>query len=88
MKEALHNFHVPLPDDLYRQLRAEAGRVQQPATVVARHAIAQWLQHQQKTALHARIHAYAAHHAGTPMDLDQDLEQASVEQVLAEEEDG
>jgi predicted transcriptional regulator len=88
MKEALHNFHVPLPEDLYRELRAEAKRAQQPATVVARHAIAQWLQQQQKATLHERIRAYAEQHAGTLVDLNLDLEHASVEHLLAEEDHG
>ena len=88
MKEALHNFHVPLPEDLYHALRAEAKRAQQPATVVARHAIAQWLQHQRKAALHERIRAYATQHAGTPVDLNPELEQAAVEHLLAEEHNG
>ena len=88
MKEALHNFHVPLPEDLYRELRAEAQRAQQPATVVARHAIVQWLQQQRQAALHTHIRAYAEQHAGTPVDLNPDLEQASVEHLLAEEDNG
>lgn len=28
----MHNFHVPLPDELYTQLRDEALRSNQPAT--------------------------------------------------------
>jgi hypothetical protein len=39
-KITLRNFHVPLPDDLYKQLHAEAQHSQQLATVLARDAIA------------------------------------------------
>jgi hypothetical protein len=85
MKTIRHNFHVPLSEELYRLLRTEAERVQQPATVVARNAIAWWLEQREKETLHDRIRAYAAHHAGTDVDLDSDLEQATVEHLLAEE---
>jgi len=88
MKTVRHNFHVPLPDELYHLLRAEADRMRQPATVVARNAIAWWLRQRQKAALHDSIRAYAEHHAGTDVDLDQDLEQAAVEHLLVGEEDG
>ena len=87
MKRAtLRNFHVPLPDDLYKQLHAEAKRSQQPATALARDAIAWWLQQRHKAALHEAISAYAAQCAGTAADLDQALETAAVEHLLAEEE--
>jgi predicted transcriptional regulator len=85
-KTTLRNFHVPLPDDLYKQLYAEAKRSQQPATALARDAIAWWLQQRQKAALHEAICAYATHYAGTAADLDQALETASVEHLLAEED--
>jgi hypothetical protein len=85
-KTTLRNFHVPLPDDLYKLLHAEAQRSQQPATALARDAIAWWLQQRQKAALHEAICAYAAHYAGTAADLDQALEAASVEHLLAEED--
>ena len=35
----MHNFHVPLPDELYTQLRDEALRSNQPATELVRYAI-------------------------------------------------
>ena len=81
----LHHFHVPLPDDLYHELRAEADRSQQPATALVRQAIELWLQQRQKAALHEAIAAYAAECAGTDADLDEELEAASVEHLLAEE---
>jgi hypothetical protein len=85
MKTIRHNFHVPLSEELYRLLRAEAERRQQPATVVARHAIAWWLEQCEKEVLHDSIRAYAKYHAGTDMDLNPDLEQATREHLLAEE---
>ena len=86
-KNLLRNFHVPLSDELYKQLRAEAERSQQAATALARDAIAWWLQQRQKAALDESIRAYAAQGAGTPADVDQALEAASVDHLLDEEED-
>jgi aryl-alcohol dehydrogenase-like predicted oxidoreductase len=86
-KNLLRNFHVPLPEELYKQLRAEAERSQQAATALARYAIAWWLQQRQKAALDESIRAYAAQGAGTPADVDQALEAASVDHLLDAEED-
>lgn len=86
-KLALHNFHVPLPDELYKKLREEADRSNQPATALARDAIELWLRHREKAALHDAMAAYAARHAGTVADLDEELEGESVEYLLAAEED-
>lgn len=86
-KIPLRNFHVPLSEELYKQLRAEADRSQQSATALARYAIAWWLQQRQKAALDESIRVYAAQSAGTPADLDQELEAASVDHLLDEEEE-
>ena len=86
-KIPLRNFHVPLSEELYKQLRAEADRSQQSATALARDAIAWWLQQRQQAALDESIRAYAAQGAGTSVDLDQELEAASVDHLLDEEEE-
>lgn len=87
MKRAsLRNLHVPLPEELYSELRAEADRSKQPATVLARSAIEFWLNQRKKVALHEAIAEYASRHAGTVADLDHELEAASVEHLIAEEE--
>jgi hypothetical protein len=49
---------MPLPDEVYRDLREEAAR-------------------------HDAIAAFAAENAGGPLDLDTELEAASVELLLA-----
>lgn len=85
-KTTLRNLHVPLSDDLYSQLCAEAERAQQPATVLARQAIAWRLELQRKRALHDSIQAYAAQNAGTEADLDHELATAAVEHLLTQEE--
>ncbi len=66
----MKNLHVPLPEELHQGLLAESKRVRRPATALARHR---------------EIAAFAEQHADTDLDLDSDLEQASLEH-LAETE--
>ena len=80
----LHNFHIPLPEDLYSSLRAEARRAKRPATQLAREAIAAWIDELRREALHREIAAYALANAGTCSDLDPDLEAAGVELLVDE----
>jgi hypothetical protein len=82
----MKNLHVPLTPNLDAALRAEATRRNQPATVLARQAIEEWLRQQQKRALHQAIASYASEWAGSDVDLNEDLEKAGVEHLLAEEE--
>jgi hypothetical protein len=87
MKQSLlRNFHIPLPEDLYNRLKEEARRAKQPATVLARHAIELLIEQRRKAVLNEAIAAYAAKHAGTASDLDEELETASVEQLLSDDE--
>jgi hypothetical protein len=78
----MKNFHLPLPERTYTQLRAEAERTQVPATSLAREAIDLWLRQQVRKARHDAIAAYAAGMAGTNLDLDPDLESVGVEHLL------
>lgn len=78
----MKNFHLPLPEQTYAQLRTEAERAQVPATALAREAIDWWLRQQLRKARHDAIAAYAAEMAGTDLDLDSDLESAGIEHLL------
>lgn len=78
----MKNFHLPLPEQTYANLRAEAEREQVPATALAREAIDSWLRQQLRKARHDRIAAYAAEMAGTDLDLDPDLEAAGMEHLV------
>jgi len=77
----MKNFHLPLPEGTYTQLREEAERAQVPATALAREAIDCWLRQQARKARHDGIAAYAAEMAGTDLDLDGDLEAAGIEHL-------
>jgi hypothetical protein len=78
----MKNFHLPLPEQTYLRLRAEAERTQVPATSLAREAIDLWLRYQMRKTRHDAIAAYAAEMAGTNLDLDRELESAGVEHLL------
>jgi hypothetical protein len=78
----MKNFHLPLPDQTYAQLRAEAERAQVPSTVLAREAIDSWLRQQARKARHEQIASWATTMAGTPLDLDADLEAAGIEHLI------
>jgi hypothetical protein len=79
------NFHLPLPDDTYIELRTEAQRSHMPATSLARQAIQAWLRARKKAARRQAISAYATKMAGTEFDLDPALEKASLESLLESE---
>jgi len=78
----MKNFHLPLPEQLYTQLRVEAERTRVPTTVLAREAIDLWLRNQIRKARHSAITAYAAETAGTSLDLDAGLERAGVDHLI------
>jgi hypothetical protein len=79
MAATLRNFHLPLPERVYRALREEALATKRPATALAREAIETWLEDRRQALLHESIAAYAAKHAGTAADLDPALEAAGLE---------
>jgi hypothetical protein len=76
------NFHVPLPDEIYRALRSEAALRRRAATALVREAVEDRLERRRAEALHADIADYAARHAGTPADLDQALEAAGIDALI------
>ncbi len=73
---------VPLPDELYESLRSEAGRVNVPATKLARQAIEKWLSERRNARIREAVAEYALSSAGTLDDLDEDLERAGIEHLL------
>jgi hypothetical protein len=78
----MRNFHLPLPEQTYALLRAEAQRTQLPTTTLAREAIDAWLRDQARKARYDAIAAYASETAGTNLDLDPALESAGIEHLV------
>jgi predicted DNA-binding protein len=85
MKNAMKNFHVPLPEVLYDRLRELASRRGRPATSLVREAIEQWVVRTERMRISEEIAAYAAAEAGGRNDLDPDLEQAAAEEFFRPE---
>ncbi len=81
----MKNFHLPLPDEVYEDLKMEAERSRIPATSMARQAIQTWLTARKKATRDRAIKAYAAKMAGTGLDLDRALERATLEVLLERE---
>ena len=83
---SMKNFHLPLPVDLYVDLRVEAERSSVTATTLARQALDEWLRQRRRSHLRREIEAYAEEVAGSPDDLDEELESAAVARLLDDEE--
>lgn len=82
MQTRRKNFHVPLGEEVHRQLREAAERAGKPATELAREAIEAALLERRKAELGESIVRYAAETAGTTDDLDPALERATVEHLV------
>ena len=81
--KATRNLDVPLFEPLHERLRAEATRSGRPATTLAREAIEAWIEERQRHAVHDAIVEYAGEMAGSPADLDEDLEKAGVAHLIS-----
>ncbi|MCL6545445.1 MAG: hypothetical protein K6T61_09445 [Bryobacteraceae bacterium] len=75
----MKNFHLPLPEETYIRLRAEAARARIPATVLAREAVDEYLRQRSRKTRQEAIAAYAKEMAGTQLDLDTEGESAGIE---------
>jgi predicted DNA-binding protein len=70
----MKNFHVPLSDEVYQELRAESERTGRPATALAREAVEFWLKHIRRQARAKALAEFVAEHGGGPHDLDPAME--------------
>jgi len=84
----MKNFHLPLPEGTYNQLRSEAEKENLPATVLAREAIDAYLRERRRAETDLAITAYAMAVAGSEDDLHTGFESAAVESWLGHESDG
>lgn len=84
MNSATKNFHVPLPEALYDELRSAAREADQPATKFAQELMRVGLEEWRRTRRRQQIAAYARQVAGTSEDLDLELERAGIESLAGE----
>jgi len=78
-KTKLRNFHLPLNEEDYIELREVAVRSKKTATELARAAIKNWLKEEKRKSLYNSIANFASEYAGTDIDLDKDLENTSID---------
>ena len=81
--DVVRTFHLPLPDEMYDALREEAAVERRPATEVVRDALSRWIQAQRRQRLADEIRLFAEAEAGTALDLDAELEAASIASLIA-----
>ena len=84
---AKKNLHVPLPEKVHAELKAQAQRVGQPATVLARRAIEERVRALKRQQIDAEITEYADAVAGTIDDFDPAVSAAGMAVWAAEEDD-
>lgn len=77
----MKNFHLPLPDQTYSQLRAAAERTELSATALAREAIDTWLREHNRQTQRTALAEWAEQYAGTRFDLDPVLEAAGLDHL-------
>ena len=78
---AVRTFHLPLPDELHDALRDEAKAARRPATEVLREALSGWLATRRRQRLAEEIARFAEAEAGGSLDLDLELEAASLDHL-------
>jgi hypothetical protein len=84
MNSATKNFHLPLPEALYDELRSSAREADQPATRFAQELMRTGLEEWRRTRRRHQIAVYARQVAGTSEDLDPELERAGVSSLASD----
>jgi hypothetical protein len=84
MNSATKNFHLPLPAELYDELRSTAREVGQPATRFAQELMRVGLDEWRRVRRRQQIAMYARQVAGTAEDLDPELERAGISSLADE----
>ena len=84
MKSATRNFHLPLPEAFYDELRLAAREAGLPATKFGQELMRAGLDDWRRAHRRLQIAAYARQVAGSRDDLDPDLERAGIEALASE----
>jgi hypothetical protein len=82
MTSATKNFHLPLPEAFYDELRSAAREVDQPATRFAQELMRTGLDEWRRVRRRQQIAAYARQAAGSSEDLDPELERAGITSLV------
>jgi len=84
MASATKNFHLPLPEALYDELRSAAHEANQPATRFAQELMRVGLDEWRRARRREQIAAYVRQVAGSSEDVDPELERAAVESLVTD----
>jgi len=82
MTSATKNFHLPLPEALYDELKSAAREVDQPATRFAQAMMRAGLDDWRRARRRQEIAGYARQVAGSSEDLDPELERAGIQSLV------
>lgn len=82
--EAVTKLELSLEGDVWNMLRDEAVRSGRPTDSLACDVVSNWVRERHRQRVAQEIAEFAAAHAGSDLDLDRDLESASL-QVLRED---
>ena len=72
-------MELPIDSDVWGLLQDEAARSGQPAVSLVSNVVANWVHERHRQRVAQEIAAFAAAHAGSELDLDQDLESAALQ---------
>ena len=78
-------MELPLDSNVWDLLQDEAVKSGQPAVSLVSHVVAEWVRERHRQRVAQEIAEFAAAHAGSDLDLDQELESAAL-QTLGEGE--
>ncbi|MBI3535907.1 MAG: hypothetical protein HY072_10535 [Deltaproteobacteria bacterium] len=79
------NFHIPLHENIYLELRQVAEVLKKPATQIVRDVIGSWLKERKKAAIRQKLIEYVNANAGSRHDFDPELEAAGIEHIIKQE---
>jgi hypothetical protein len=82
MNSATKNFHLPLPEAFYDELRSTAREAGHPATRFAQELLRVGLDEWHRTRRRQQIAEYARQVAGSTDDFDPDLERAGIKSLV------
>ena len=73
---------LPLDADVWGLLQDEATKSGQPAVSLVSHVVGEWVRERHRQRVAQEIAEFAAAHAGSNLDLDQELESAALQNIL------
>ena len=83
--ETMMNLQLPLASDVFGLLQTEATQAGRPMISLASDVVTKWVRERHRQRVAHEIAEFAAAHAGSELDLDKDLEAATIEFLCKDE---